>query len=54
MNLWLWQFGRGNQGKLRLGGLSVADREDHPTELLEDCHRSAVEKSKRSKACKVA
>ena len=44
VNLWLWLFGRGNQGKLEL---SVADTEN---ELLKDCHRSTVEKSKRSKA----
>ena len=40
--------------KLRLGGLSVADREDRPTEVLKDCHRRAVEKSKRRKARKAA
>ena len=54
VNLWLWQFGRGKQGKLQLGGLSVADREDSPIELLKDCHRCAVDKSKYSKECKVA
>ena len=55
VNLWLWQFGRGNPGKLRLWGplgLSVADREDSATELLKDCHKRAVEKSKHSKAAK--
>ena len=54
VNLWLGQFGRGNPGKLQLWGLSVADREDSPTELLKDCHGRAVEKSKRCKVHKAA
>ena len=44
MNLWVWQFGRGNP---QLGGLSVADKEDRWTELLKDGHRCAVETRKR-------
>ena len=51
VNLWLWQFGR---GKPRLGGLWVADTEDHQTELQTDSHRLVVETHKRSTAQKGA
>ena len=40
--------------KGRLGGLSVADTEDHRTELQTDSHRLVVETRKRSTAQKGA